>query len=85
MAIKIVKRGYVLVHNRPAYRKVNAGPGLSAVLASREEAERLQKRFGGTIVSAVGLKYKMAQGTLRVLSDPTERAAVIAAAKEKKS
>lgn len=67
---KTVGRGVVLV---------TKGTTISAVV-SQKDAESMRRRFGGIIVSAKGMKYRIAQKTLRVLSDPEERAAVLATA-----
>lgn len=47
-AAPVAQRGYVLV--RPA--------SAPSAIVSRVEAERMQRRFGGVIVSARGLRYR---------------------------
>lgn len=65
MVAKIVKRGYVVVYSHPS----KEGKSVTAVV-SRKDAESLKKRVGGKIVPADGYAYRIAQGSLRVLTDP---------------
>ena len=63
MAAQIVSRGYVLVRDGSKVSAVVSGP----------EGQRLQRRFGGKLVSAVGQPFRYAQNRqLRVLVNPAE-------------
>lgn len=66
MAQKIAKRGYVLVR-----LGVTGKLTVSAIL-QKTEAQALKHKFGGTLVPASGMAYRMAQKTLRVVIDKEE-------------
>jgi len=60
-AHKTVARGYVLIMRDPS-----GVERLSAVV-SGPDAVRIKRKHGGRIVSAKGLRYRVAQGSLRVI------------------
>jgi len=60
-APKVVKRGYVVL-----YKSHDGEHKLTAVV-SRIDAASLRKKVGGTIHSAEGYAYRLAQGSLRVI------------------
>jgi hypothetical protein len=66
MSSKIVKQGYVLIYRA----SLTGETKVSAVCRSRADAERLQRRVGGTVAPADGYAYRVAQGSLRVLVNP---------------
>lgn len=72
MATSTVARGYVVVYRAP----LASGTTCSAVV-SGPEAMRLQRRVGGRIVNARGLRFRYAQQRqLRVLIEPALAAAL---------
>lgn len=60
MTAKTVARGYVLISERT---------GRPSAVVSLADAQAMRRRWGGRIVSAKGLRYRMAQRTLRVVID----------------